>query len=99
MNKNSFGSVKEYKMLDFLTEKIGEMDDKHKNYVSSVIHDFNIIVKKANDIQDSKFKIYTLDLIYKDFLERVDQFISNRYYKDIVTYLKNYFHAKINNSK
>jgi hypothetical protein len=99
MNRETFGSVINYKMLDFLTEKISLLDDKHKNYISSVITDFNLIVKKSDIITDLSYKNYILDLIHNDFKKRINENILNEYDEKIVTYLKNYFYAKIKNSK
>lgn len=48
MNKNTFGSVEKYKMLGFLVDNISPMEDKHRAYLSSVIGDINVTVKKLN---------------------------------------------------
>ena len=72
MDKRTFGSVEQYKMLEFLTEKISLMEDKYKNYLSTVIQDINIVIKKSNLIEDSDFKNYILDLINNDFSNRIN---------------------------
>jgi hypothetical protein len=99
MNKGTFGSVKQYKMLDFLTEKVSLMDEKNKNYISSVISDINSTVKKSELIEDIQFRNYLLSLIFSDFKNRINEHISNKYEEKVVTYLENYLYAKIKNSK
>jgi len=99
MNIGTFGSVKQYKMLDFLTEKISLMDEKHKNYISSVIQDINTTIKKTELITDVQFRYYVLDLISNDFNNRINEHIFDKYEEKIHTYLKNYLYAKIKNSK
>lgn len=99
MNKETFGSSHQYKMLEFLTEKISSMDDKHRNYLSSVIEDINSITKKTEEIADIPFKNYVLNLIYVDLKKRIREHILNKYDKKIVSYLENYLHAKIKNTK
>ncbi len=99
MDKGTFGSNEQYKMLDYLTEKIALMDDKQKKYISSLIQDINNITKKSNSITDKNFKNYTLDLIHNDYSIRINKFIGERYEEKIYTYLMNYLNAKIKNAK
>jgi hypothetical protein len=99
MYKGTFGSAEKYKMLEFLTEKIGLMDDKHKNYLSSVIQGFNLVVKKCKCIMDISLKRYVLDLIYDDYIRRIDEHMSSKCEEKVITYLKNYIHAKIKDAK
>ncbi len=99
MNKETFGSIKQYKMLDCLIDRISLIEDKDKNYISSVIHDINKTIKNTELINDIKFRNYVLDLIYKDFKNRINEHILNKYEDKIFTYLENYLYAKIKNSK
>jgi hypothetical protein len=99
MDKGTFGSINQYKMLEFLTEKISLMDDKYKNYISSVIQDINTTIKKSEIINDISFRNYVLDLIYKDFSLRIENHVEGKYEEKITTYLQNYLSAKIKNSK
>ena len=97
MNSNTFGSSEQYKMLEFLTEKINELDDNRKNYISSLIHDINSNIKKSKDILDEDFKHYVLKIIRNDIISHIDENLSGKYDKKIITYLKNYVYAKTNN--
>lgn len=99
MDKDTFGSINQYKMLEFLTEKISLMDEKNKNYISSVIQDFNTVIKKCDMIEDISFNNYVLDLICNNLNERIETHIKGKYEEKIATYLKNYLNAKIKNSK
>ena len=99
MDKGTFASVNQYKMLDFLTEKISLMDKKKKNYISSVIQDINTILRKSELIGDIQFRSYVLDLIYNNLNERIETHIKGKYEEKITTYLQNYLNAKIKNSK
>ena len=99
MDKATFGSINQYKMLEFLTEKISLMDEKNKNYISSVIQDINTILRKSELIGDIQFRSYLLDLIYNDLNERIETHIKGKYEEKITTYLQNFLNAKIKNSK
>lgn len=99
MDKGTFGSIKQYKVLDFLTDKISLMDEKKKNRISSIISDINTIIKKSESITDIQFRNYLLDLIYKNFKTRIDEHILDKYEEKIYTHLVNYLYAKIKNSK
>ena len=99
MDKGTFGSTNQYKMLEFLTEKISLMEDKHKNYLSHVIQDINATIRKCDLINDITFRNYVLDLIYKDFNIRIENHIKGKYEEKITTYFNNYLNAKIKNSK
>lgn len=99
MYNGTFGSHEQYKMLDYLTEKIALMDNKQKKYISSLIQDINDITKKSNSITDKKFKNYTLDLIHNDYSNRINKYIGERYDVNIFSYLMNYLNAKIKNAK
>lgn len=99
MDKGTFGSINQYKMLEFLTEKISLMDEKNKNYISSVIQDINTILRKSELISDIKFRGYVLDLIHNNLNERIETHIKGKYEEKITTYLQNYLNAKIKNSK
>lgn len=99
MDKGTFGSINQYKMLEFLTEKISLMNEKKKNYISSVIQDINEIIKKCEKIEDISFNNYVLDLIHNNLNERIETYIKGKYEEKITTYLQNYLNAKIKNSK
>jgi hypothetical protein len=99
MEKNTFGSTDTYKMLEFLTEKISLMDEKNKNYISSVIQDINGLIKKSEQINDIWFNNYVLDLIHNNLNERIQTHIKGKYEEKITTYLQNYLNAKVKNSK
>jgi hypothetical protein len=99
MNKETFGSINKYKMLEFLTEKISLMEVKHKNYLSSVIQDINQTIKKCEMINDIYFRNYILDLIHNDLAIRIENHIKGKYEEKIATYMENYLNAKIINSK
>lgn len=99
MDKGTFGSNRDFKMLGFLTERISLMEKNDKNYLSSVIYDINSTIKKTEMISDIQFRNYILNLILSDFRSRIDNHISNKYEKKVCTYLENYLHAKIKSSK
>lgn len=102
MDNNTFGSHEKYPTLKYLVEKINEMDDKDKAYISSFIQDFNGMIKNCEDIENIDFKKYVLDLIYQDTKNKINHFIvdkHDKYDKNISSYLKNYVHAKIKNMK
>ncbi len=99
MDKDTFGSVEQYRMLDFLTEKISLMEPKHKGYLSSVLEDINTVVRKAKIIRDPKFHDYVLDLVYADYSDRVTTNIKGKYDEKIFTYIMNYLNAKVKNAK
>jgi hypothetical protein len=99
MDKGTFGSINQYKMLEFLTEKISLMEVKHKNYLSSVIQDINQTIKKSEMINDISFRNYILDLIKNDLSLRIENHIKGKYEEKITTYMENYLNAKIKNSK
>jgi len=97
MDIGTFGSAKQYKMLEFLTEKISVMDEKYSRYISSLITKINIAIKKTDSITDPQFKIYVLSLISTDLKNKINKV---NYDPDgrIKTYLLNYLNAKIRNS-
>lgn len=99
MDTQTFGSTDQYKMLPFFLEKFEEMDSKSRKYVSSVIQDFNTVMKKTIIVTDPLFKNYIMDLIHNDFNKRIEKFIKPKYDIDITTYLLNYIHARIKNNK
>ncbi len=99
MDNQTFGSTTKYKMLEFLTEKMLLMEDRKRNYISSVINDINISINKCNLINDITFKNYVLDLIHNDFKIRIENHVKGKYEEKITTYLNNYLNAKIKNSK
>jgi hypothetical protein len=99
MDKGTYGSINQYKMLEFLTEKISLMEVKHKNYLSSVIQDINQTIKKSEMINDISFRNYILDLIKNDLSLRIENHIKGKYEEKITTYMENYLNAKIKNSK
>ena len=41
MNKETFGSIEKYKMLEYLTKKISNLDRNKKEYLSTFINEFN----------------------------------------------------------
>lgn len=94
MNIQTFGSIEKYKMLEFLTNQISLLNNREREYISSVIIDFNTLVKKSDMIKDKSFKNYILDLIHNDFLTKTTNHLEKVYSKDIVTHLKNYFFCK-----
>lgn len=99
MDKGTFGSIKQYKMLEVLNEKILLMDEKKKNHISSIIQDINKKIKNSEQINDISFKNYILDLIYYSFKQRIEIYIKNKYEDKITTYLQNYLKAKIKNAR
>jgi len=99
MDKGTFGSTAQYKMLEFLTEKISLMEVKHKNYLSSVIQDINETIKKSEMINDISFRNYVLNLIKNDLSLRIENHIKGTYEEKITTYMENYLNAKIKKSK
>jgi hypothetical protein len=101
LDKGTFGSIEKYKMLEFLTERIDDMGIREKEYVSSVLHDFNKCMKRFDgmNVAERGFKIYLLNLVHKDYIARIDKFMTGKYEEKVVTYLKNYIYAKISNER
>lgn len=99
MKKETFGSIYQFPMLEFLTEKISLMNEKDKKYICSVIHDINLSMKKSQQIEDVSFKTYILDLIHEDFNQKIKNYIEKKHRYKITTYLLNYLNAKIKHEK
>lgn len=95
MDKGTFGSIVKIKSLDYLTEKISEMNLNDKAYISKFIQEFNLLIKKIKQLNDPKLKMYVLELTLKDYLLKIDKHISNKHDVKFVTYLKNYITTKI----
>jgi hypothetical protein len=98
MEKETFGSTNQYKMLDYLTEQISVMHPRRKSYICSVIANFNLAIKKTSLINDKLFRNYLIDLIHNDYKEKINEFMVDKYDEKVITYLINYFKAKKNNS-
>ena len=112
MENNTFGDSKTLKMLPCLTETINKLEKKHRNYLSSFISRFNQTVQKVRWIkydetkpdkfvvnpEDKKLINYLLDLVHTDYKNRTDEML-NKYPIELVTYLKNYINARIEQSK
>lgn len=98
MDKDTFGSIEQYKMLDFLRQKISLMNNKDKRYISTLILRFNSIIKKSESINDILFKSYILDLIHQNFMKKINN-NKSKYDEKVISYLKNYIKAKIKNAK
>ena len=99
MDKGTFGSPEKYKSLDFLNEKIGEMDTKDRKHLLVVINNFNNTIKKFENVDDYDFKSYLLKLVHQDYLKRIDTFLVEKYDKKIISHLKTFLSSKIKNSK
>jgi len=99
MDSETFGPVKKYKALGLLTDKIRQMDENPRIYISSFIRNFNTVIKKTEQIQDLAFRKYLLDLVYSDSISRVDNFIIGKYDDRVVSYLKNFIYAKTKNAQ
>jgi len=95
----TFGSVTKYKSLKFLTEKISSLEKHKREYISSVISDFNEVIKKSEQIKDLQYKNYILELIEKDFISRTDNHLVGKFDDGIVSRFKNFIKAKIRNAK
>ncbi len=95
MEKNTFGSSDKIKSLVFLTEKIDLLDKNKKGYVSSLINDFNRVVKETNQhVKNTQLKKYFFKLILHDFESKLDKMKSS-YDKNIISYLRNFFVTKL----
>ena len=103
MNSNTFGNIDKFKMLEYLTEQIEYLSDSNKkNYISTFITEFNTRINRmeanwVTSIDDIKFQEYLLSLIKKDYCDRIDS-LKDRYTQKLLSYLKNYIYAKINNT-
>ncbi len=97
MRENTFGNPKVYKTLGFITSEIAKLDNSKKEYICSVLFDFNNITKLAAELKNERFKNYTLNLIKRDFLQKIDTHIKPKYPMDLSTHLENFFCAKIRN--
>lgn len=95
MNEETFGSIKKFRTLSYLTEKINEMNDNDQAFISKFLQNFNLLIKKIKLINDKELKKYILELILKDYLLRIDTYILNKSDIEFVTYLKNYITTKI----
>lgn len=93
MNKSTFGSPAQYKMLEFLTEKISELSRSPKGYMMKFITNFNKIIKEVRTTEDVELRNYLVNLIRNDYNSKIDNFIFE-YDINIITYLKNYIHAR-----
>ena len=98
MNNTLIGSSEKYKMLGFLTDEIQTFSDNKRTYIVSVLNLFNQRVKKIELIEDQKFRNYLLDLIRNDYKKKFDG-LCDVYDADVISYLKNYLKARINNAK
>lgn len=96
MDVNTFGDSKQYKMLEYLTEKIDLLDDKDKKYLSTKIIEFNNLMNQLLSVTEPKLKNYLLKLILKDYLKRIDGF---KYDDKVISYLNNYIKARIKNAQ
>lgn len=98
MKKDTFGDPNQFKMLDFLTEKIVALPSNKKEYISTLLVRFNWRIKQTTLIEDEDFRMYVLHLIGWDF-KKITQGLTNKYDEDLISYLENFIHAKINNLK
>lgn len=99
MDSETYGSTIQYKMLEFLVEKVSLMDAKDKGYISSLIQDMNTTIKKCELIAVDDFRKYVLDLIHRDFIQRIETSIKPKYEEKITTYMECFLNAKIKNEK
>lgn len=93
MNNNTFGDPTKYRMLIYLTEKISQQDKHKKAKYSSYIEDFNRYCKKIEQIPDMQFRRFVLGLYRKELLRKT---YSMYHDTKIISYMKNYFKAKLN---
>ena len=99
MNENTFGDVEQYKMLPFLTEKINELENANrKAYLSQFIIEFNTFINKFESIQDIDFRCILLDMVWDSYYNKTNYLIG-KYEGKIVTYMRNYIKARVNNMK
>jgi len=86
-----------YHMLFVLNEKLKEQPDNQREYVSTVIGEFNYLMTKFINWEDNRLKQYLLDLIRIDYKIKTDNMLP-QYDEDVVSYLKNYISAKLKNT-
>jgi hypothetical protein len=82
-------------MLFYIINEIYSMDKNHRIYLITFIIEFNTKIKKMKSINDLKIRCYLLYLIYKDYKDRIEIHLKNKYNIDIVTRLINFINAKI----
>lgn len=97
MDKNAFGSCEKYEMLERLTEQISVLGDNKRKYIIGFISNFNILIKKANEIKETRFRRHVLKLIKQEYDNKTDE-LFEKYDTIIVTYLKNFITAKSRNA-
>lgn len=91
MNPETIAPSKKYKMVTALSDKIDLLTKNEKNYVLSIINDFNFLIKNnKNVIKDP----YISKLILDDWFLKVDKIDIDI---NVRTYLKNYICARVKN--
>jgi len=84
-------------MVVGLTSMVAILEKKHRSYLSSILIEFNKLCIKLSDIKDDSFRKYLCRITKEDYKRRTDELFS-KYDKDLVTHLKCYIHAKLNDT-
>lgn len=98
MYENQFGDSEKYKSLVVLTEQVFLLDKNKKGYISTFISEFNECIKRFSTIDDIDFRKYLLDLLKKDYCEKIKG-MSGKYNALIISHLSNYIFTRIKFTK
>ena len=99
MDKATFGSPKEFKTLEFITEKIEILkQNKQRDSVSVLLREFNYMCKQLRQVKDERFFIYIKRLIKQDFIKRIED-LNDVHEQILLNYVQNYVVTRLKKMK
>jgi hypothetical protein len=98
MQTDTFGSPKQFKMLDCLTEKINLLDRKGQAYFSNYIGLFHTRLNGINAIKEPKLQLYLLGILLNDYVTKTNA-LSAKYEIKLISHLLGFIHGRINESR
>ena len=93
MDLGTFGAIKTYPALEYVMEKLEELEDK-KHYINTFLTEFNeniLALKLLNTNKRSGYIIQCVRNDYKLRLDRLDIILDD---KKLASHLRNFVYAK-----
>ncbi len=104
ISKSTFGNPEKYKTIDYIVEYIDKLHPFRKRKALKFFANFNkIIIQLENMIifnkstnEDERFNIdYFIDLVSKEYIDKVEKVFYLNYDEKIIDYIKNYVISRL----
>lgn len=93
MDLGTFASTKTYPALEYVMEKLDELDEKNQ-YIKTFLTEFNENIVALKLLSNSKRYRYIIQCVRNDYkirLNRIDEICAN---KKLASHLRNFVYAK-----